>query len=117
MSIFDHMSVGVPSIVEGTNFYDGVMAALGLDLLVANDAFAAYGSTAPEFLLMTPLDGKPNTFGNGVHIAFAARTREAVDKFHKMALANFGVDEGAPGPRPGASGAVGRDGRRPARLR
>jgi catechol 2,3-dioxygenase-like lactoylglutathione lyase family enzyme len=36
---------------------------------------------------------------NGVHIAFQAPDRETVKRFHKMAIANGGTDEGCPGIR------------------
>ncbi len=36
----------------------------------------------------------------GVHVAFRARDREAVDAFHAAALAHGGRDNGAPGLRP-----------------
>ena len=35
-----------------------------------------------------------------IHVAFVARTREAVDAFHRAALAAGGKDNGAPGLRP-----------------
>ena len=100
MNIIDHLSVGVPSIAEGTDFYNEVMAALGYDLIVATDGFAAYGKGAPQFLLMTPYDGKPYSAGNGVHIAFTALSEQAVDSFHQQACARGGRCEGKPGDRP-----------------
>ena len=75
MNIIDHLSVGVPSIAEGTTFYNGLMQALGFELIVATDSFAAYGKDVPQFLLMTPYDGKPYSTGNGTHVAFAAGSR------------------------------------------
>ena len=37
--------------------------------------------------------------GPGIHIAFAAESREEVDAFHAAALAAGGRDNGAPGVR------------------
>jgi len=37
---------------------------------------------------------------NGAHVGFSARSRDAVHRFHKAALAGGGTDDGAPGPRP-----------------
>ena len=101
MNIIDHLSVGVPSISEGTAFYNEVMEALGCDLLVATDGFAAYGKSAPQFLLMTPYDGLGYSAGNGTHIAFVALSEKAVDEFHHRACAIGGHCEGKPGSRPG----------------
>lgn len=99
MNIIDHLSVGVPSISEGTAFYNGLMKGLDCDLLVATDSFAAYGRGAPQFLLMTPYDGQPYSSGNGSHIALLALSKGAVDEFHHYACAKGGRCEGQPGPR------------------
>jgi catechol 2,3-dioxygenase-like lactoylglutathione lyase family enzyme len=52
------------------------------------------------FSLETPVDGKPASVGNGVHIAFAARDPGMVDEFYRVTLENGGTDDGAPGLRP-----------------
>jgi hypothetical protein len=39
--------------------------------------------------------------GPGFHLAFAASSRQAVDDFHRAALAAGGFDNGKPGVRPG----------------
>lgn len=100
MNIIDHLSVGVPSVSEGTDFYNELMQALGYQLLAATDNFAAYGRDVPQFLLMTPLNGAQCSAGNGVHIAFAAPSEQAVDEFHRYASAQGGCSEGEPGARP-----------------
>ena len=46
-----------------------------------------------------------NPVGNGSMIAFRVVSQDAVNSFHQVALANGGVDEGVPGPRP-ADGTV-----------
>ena len=100
MTLIDHLSVGVPSIAPAVAFYDGLMATLGCQRLAASEAFAAYGTDTVQFLVMTPLDGRPATTGNGTHICFAAPDRHAVDAFHRFALDHGGRDEGTPGTRP-----------------
>lgn len=101
MNIIDHLSVGVPNIDAACRFYDAAMNTLGCDRLATTAGFAAYGSGAVQFLVMTPLDGGQSSAGNGTHICFVAQDREAVDAFHRVALENGGTDEGAPGERPG----------------
>lgn len=101
MNIIDHLSVGVPSISEGTAFYNVVMEALDCNLLVATDSFAAYGKSTPQFLLMMPYDGLSYSAGNGTHIAFVALSKEAVAEFHRRACTIGGHCEGKPGSRPG----------------
>lgn len=100
MTVFDHVSLGVPAIATARTFYDPAMAALGLSCLAANDAFAAYGKDTVQFLLMVPSDSEPFSRGNGTHVAFRAETTASVDLFHANALAAGGSCAGEPGPRP-----------------
>jgi catechol 2,3-dioxygenase-like lactoylglutathione lyase family enzyme len=52
------------------------------------------------FSLETPVNKRPATPGNGVHIAFTAPDRHTVNTFYREALRLGGRDAGAPGPRP-----------------
>ena len=101
MTIIDHLSLGVPDLPAGRRFYDSLLESLGYACLAATEAFAAYGDGAIQFLIMTPLDREAASAGNGAHVCFVAPSPEAVDAFHRIALAGGGTDEGAPGPRPG----------------
>ncbi len=101
MTTIDHLSVGVPALDSAVAFYDGLLDTIGVARLATTDGFAAYGVGSPAFLLMLPFDGNAPTSGNGVHIAFRAPAKEAVDAFHKFAIDNGGACEGAPGPRDG----------------
>ncbi len=96
-----HVSVGVADVARAAKFYDAVLGALGYERTSQYLPYAiAYGEGAMEFWIQLPYDqGTPNP-GNGVHIGFSARTKDAVDKFHAAALENGGTDEGEPGPRP-----------------
>ena len=100
MNILDHISLGVPSIDAARGFYDPAMASLGLSCIAANEAFAAYGRDAVQFLVMVPSDGADFTRGNGTHIAFCANAPSDVDQFHAASLAAGGISAGEPGPRP-----------------
>ena len=46
-----------------------------------------------------PFDGQPATIGNGSMVALQAKDADQVRRLYEIALANGGVDEGAPGPR------------------
>ncbi|KUO55749.1 MAG: hypothetical protein APF82_09955 [Sphingomonadales bacterium BRH_c42] len=100
MNILDHISLGVTSIDDARRFYDPAMEVLGLSCLAANNAFAAYGKDAVQFLLMVPTDGAAYTQGNGTHVAFRADNQATVEAFHTAAITAGGVCAGAPGPRP-----------------
>ena len=100
MNIIDHLSVGVPSIEAGVEFYNAVLETIGVANLAQTEAFVAYGNGAVQFLLMKPENGEEFTAGNGTHICFKAESKEAVDAFHKTAMDKGGQCAGEPGPRP-----------------
>lgn len=95
-----HISVGTNDIACARAFYDAVLPVIGMRLLNGSADSADYGTGAFLFSVETPVDGKPATPGNGVHIAFAAGRRAMVDQFYEIALAHGGRDAGPPGPRP-----------------
>jgi catechol 2,3-dioxygenase-like lactoylglutathione lyase family enzyme len=101
VSVFDHLSIGVADLDRAAAFYDAVLGALGLVRLTENPRHVAYGPPGftgePPFAILV----KPDAYapGAGAHLAFAAPSRDAVDRFHAAALATGGVDEGPPGIR------------------
>ena len=94
-----HVSVGTNDIKPARAFYDPLMSLLGLRPLKLSDRSIHYGASDIIFSLETPINGRPATAGNGVHIAFQAPDRETVRRFHEIAVANGGSDEGRPGIR------------------
>ena len=96
-----HVSVGVSDVARATGFYDSVLGALGYKRVMEFLPYAlAYGAVAPEFWVQLPANRIAATVGNGVHVGFKARSKEAIHAFHRAALAAGGTDEGAAGPRP-----------------
>ncbi|WP_306224296.1 VOC family protein [Bosea beijingensis] len=95
-----HVSLGTNDVARSRKFYDAVLGVLGLSLLKASEDSADYGVSTVVFSLETPVNGKPASAGNGVHIAFDAGGRRKVDEFHRVALLHGGSDAGAPGLRP-----------------
>lgn len=96
-----HVSLGVSDVERAARFYDAVLAALGYKRVMEFMPYAvAYGESAPELWVGTPHNQLAPTVGNGVHIALAAKNKDAVHAFHQAALDAGGVDDGAPGPRP-----------------
>ena len=100
MAIYTHVAVGTNNIDAARDFYDAVLAPLGIKRLGNLDHASFYGIDAPELMVTKPADGKPASSANGVSISFAAPSRAAVDEFHKRALESGGQCAGAPGPRP-----------------
>jgi catechol 2,3-dioxygenase-like lactoylglutathione lyase family enzyme len=100
MSGISHVSVGVNDVSRAKAFYDPLMRLLGLRICLADEESVDYGTERLLFSLETPVNGRPATPGNGVHIAFEAPDRATVDAFHREALRLGGQDAGPPGPRP-----------------
>ena len=101
MAGLSHVSVGVNNVARARAFYDPLMQILGLEIRQADEESVDYGTDdGLAFSLETPVDRKPATPGNGVHIAFEAPDHATVERFHREALRLGGRDAGAPGLRP-----------------
>ncbi|MGH2744663.1 MAG: VOC family protein [Thermoleophilaceae bacterium] len=94
--MLDHVGFDVSDYERSRAFYETALAPLGLKLLMEPvPGVGGFGDgDMPFFWIATR--GNPQS---GVHVAFAAENREAVDAFHAAALAAGGTDNGAPGVR------------------
>lgn len=98
--MFSHVTIGTNDMPRSVAFYDKVMAALGHQQLFKFDNAVAYGEmTGPKTFILFPFDQGKATPGNGMHVAYLAPSRAAVDAFHAAALEMGGSSEGAPGLR------------------
>src|SRR5579862_2002159 len=96
-----HVSIGVVGVERAAEFYDAVLGALGYKRTAQYLPYGiAYGEGVSEFWIQLPHDNNAASAGNGAHFGFAARSKDAVHRFHETALANGGSDDGPPGPRP-----------------
>ena len=101
--ILHHVSVGVKDVVAAGRFYDAVLGTLGYKRVMDYSPGAvAYGDAdgPPEFWVGQPHDRNLATSGNGTHIAFAAKSIQAIHAFYKSALEHGATAEGEPGLRP-----------------
>ena len=100
--MLDHLSLGVTDLARAAAFYDAALAPLGHVRLGQSPRSVSYGrpgftGEAPfAILAIDPLASPPRP---GLHLAFAAPDRHAVDRFHAAALAAGGTDDGPPGIR------------------
>ncbi|MFT3863917.1 MAG: VOC family protein [Solirubrobacterales bacterium] len=96
--MLDHVLLDVDDFDRSRAFYETALAPLGIEVVPEPaPQMAGLGEAGkPYFWLMAR--GRPTT--RGVHIAFDAPDRDAVDAFHAAGLAAGGTDNGAPGPRP-----------------
>ena len=106
--MFNHVSLGTNDLPRAMAFYDAALAPLDVSQVYAVTVpdsglvAVAYGPSQdqPQFWVQHAADGKPATVGNGVHVAFSAKSRAAVDAFHAAAMGAGGTDAGAAGLRP-----------------
>ncbi len=99
--MFSHVTVGTNDVARAKTFYDGVGKALGLARLADYPEAAGYGRTGgrPQLWIVTPLDKKAATVGNGITVGLEAGDRPSVDAAYAAAIAAGGKDEGKPGLR------------------
>lgn len=100
--MYSHVTVGSNDLERAAAFYDAALATLGIARhMTVEGALLGYrGEGRDLFFVVTPFDRGPATVGNGMHVAFLAASRDAVDAFHAAAIAGGGTDEGPPGLRP-----------------
>lgn len=97
--MIDHVSVGVSDLARSAAFYEAVLGAIGMTCLVRRPATVGFGKRYPEVWLNHRPGMAAVAETTGGHICFRARSEDAVRAFHAAALANGGLDDGAPGPR------------------
>jgi catechol 2,3-dioxygenase-like lactoylglutathione lyase family enzyme len=100
-----HVSLGVVDTDAARRFYGAIFAQLGYRLLhevVEGGRIVSlgWGLDWPELWTNLPASGGTPHPGSGVHVAFHAADRNAVDAFYRAGLANGGSDNGPPGYRP-----------------
>ncbi|HEY0194051.1 MAG TPA: VOC family protein [Kofleriaceae bacterium] len=96
--LIDHLHLVVKDVDASHRFYAAVLGVLGVPMgrYVAGDFFDCdelFVSSAQSHAALGALTGR-------VHLAFVAKDRAAVDRFHPAAIAAGGTDHGAPGERP-----------------
>jgi catechol 2,3-dioxygenase-like lactoylglutathione lyase family enzyme len=97
--MLDHISLGVRDIARARRFYDAVLTPLGYSCLSASDDSLGYGAGTPALWIVAAARPVPPDDKSGLHVCFAAPTRNSVDAFHAAALAAGGRDNGKPGLR------------------
>jgi catechol 2,3-dioxygenase-like lactoylglutathione lyase family enzyme len=93
--MYDHIGLKVLDLKASVRFYAAALQPLGHVVGSQDDSYAGLGpANAPALWLYAG-----RTAQNGVHVAFRAASRKAVDAFHAAGLANGGRDNGKPGVR------------------
>lgn len=90
--MYDHIGLRVRDVEVARRFYKATLEALGL----VEDGSGAFGPAGAPGLW---LHEEKHSAG-GAHVAFRAKDRDAVARFHAAGLAAGGRDNGKPGLRP-----------------
>ena len=100
--MLDHLGIPVSDMTRSRAFYCRALAPLGIGIVMevtaeqtGGAAHAGFGEAGKPYFWIGGGNAGPPT-----HVAFAAKTRADVDRFHAEALAAGGRDNGAPGLRP-----------------
>ena len=109
--MLSYVYFGTNDLRRAIVFYDAALGALGMPRCVTGDpdwdrlaaGWGIYedgGMRELGFWVGKPFDEQPASVGNGSMVAFRAQSRKQVDDFYAAAIANGGLDDGAPGLRP-----------------
>jgi catechol 2,3-dioxygenase-like lactoylglutathione lyase family enzyme len=90
--MFDHVGLRVRDSRASARFYTAALRPLGLVADASGTGFGPPGAPALWLYEGAAAD-------RGVHVAFAARDRAAVDEFHAAGIRAGGRDNGTPGLR------------------
>jgi catechol 2,3-dioxygenase-like lactoylglutathione lyase family enzyme len=105
--MIDHLGFRVRNPADSRRFYEACAAALGLAVIDNTQESFLVGRSAQEPIPFLWVGTANPAFWTSdhvvsaapIHLAFAASSHDAVDRFYAMALEAGGRDNGAPGPR------------------
>ncbi len=97
--MLDHLSIGTVDLARAVAFYDACLAPLGVVRVWTKPDAAGYGPPGSDDRIAIKQRTDARGGGPGFHVALTARTRDAVDAFHRAALVHGGSDQGGPGVR------------------
>lgn len=93
-----HLSLPVTDIKRSAAFYEAALGALGYKRTVNYHDVIGWGSIDNGDIFSIRHRPKAKIMSDrGFHLAFIGKSRAAINKFHKAALANGGKDNGGSG--------------------
>lgn len=97
--MIDHIGLFVADAAKRADFYEKLLAPLGYVKKAAYPTAVCFANDedGDGIWLESPKDGNPVVPS---HVAFRAKTADAIKAFHEAGLAAGGTDNGKPGPRP-----------------
>lgn len=94
--MYDHIGLKVRDLKASTAFYEAALGPLGHEVCSSSADYAGIGPKGEAALWLYSAE---KSQGGGVHVAFRAPSRAAVDRFHAQGLKAGGRDHGSPGVR------------------
>lgn len=95
--MLDHLGLDVSDYERSKFFYRHALAPLGIELMMEPvPSVGGFGEGGIPYFWIGKRERPPQT---GVHVAFAASSRDQVDAFHAAALEAGATDNGRPGVR------------------
>jgi len=98
--MFDHVQIKVDSFESSRRFYEAVLASLGYKVVFEIEGVVAGFGTNPHDMFEVRQADASAPVSKAAHIAFVAKSEDAVRAFHATALAHGARDNGTPGLRP-----------------
>jgi catechol 2,3-dioxygenase-like lactoylglutathione lyase family enzyme len=95
--LIDHVQLVVRDLAASRRFYEAVMKVIGIPPGPSGEDYFSFDEL---WVSTADSEGAQGELTGRVHLAFATRTRDAVDAFHRAAVAGGGKDNGKPGERP-----------------
>jgi catechol 2,3-dioxygenase-like lactoylglutathione lyase family enzyme len=104
--MFSHIMVGTNDVDRAKQFYDALLAPLGIGPGRIDDGRRVFYMTPTGVFAATkPIDGEPATSANGGTIGFACASPALADAWHAAGVAAGGTPiEEPPGVREGGAG-------------
>lgn len=96
-----YATMGTNDLERAAKFYDAIAAITGAERMFQTERVVTWGTPDKGALIgvITPLDEKPATGGNGTMFGLPVEREDQVNAIYDHALANGGKDEGPPGDR------------------
>lgn len=102
--MFDHVQIKVEDLMRSRPFYEAVLGSLGYGIVLEiKDVVVGFGTNPHDMFEIARLS-EESSVSKAAHIAFSAKSEDAVRAFHATALAHGATDNGAPGLRDYESG-------------
>jgi catechol 2,3-dioxygenase-like lactoylglutathione lyase family enzyme len=89
--LFDHVHLLVSDLAASRRFYRAAIDSLGLQIELVDGP----GFFVADELFVSQVEQARSR----IHVAFQARSRDVVDRFHRAAIEAGGRDNGPPGER------------------